>query len=172
MKTLVVHPSDPTTDFLKAIYKDLDCEVIDKKLKELEFRKKLKEAERIIMLGHGAPFGLFGFGGLVINSFHVNLIQNKLNNVYIWCNANKFVERYDLHGFYTGMVISEYLEAVMYSITNIGPDEIRHLNNFYARTIGEVITKEPKLIVEHVKLKYQSEDNQVIQFNNETLYWR
>ena len=39
-------------------------------------------------------------------------LKKKDNSVFIWCNADQFVNRYNLKGFYTGMFISEVMEAV------------------------------------------------------------
>jgi hypothetical protein len=54
--------------------------------------------------------GLIGFGD-AFNDY-VYLLRDKIG-VYIWCNANVFVEKYGLKGFYTGMIISEYEESVI-----------------------------------------------------------
>ena len=64
MKTLVIHPDDRSTDFLKPIYSDItDATVLNGRgIDKKEVYELIKEHERIIMLGHGSPGGLFGVG--------------------------------------------------------------------------------------------------------------
>ena len=123
MKTLIIHPKDKTTDFLKPVYSSIsDATVINGGVSKDEIRELIKEHERIIMLGHGSPGGLFGvgqFGGwsYVIDSTMVEALSNKHNNIYIWCNADQFMKQHPtLQGFYSGMFISEVGEARMYEI--------------------------------------------------------
>jgi hypothetical protein len=47
--------------------------------------------------------------------------DNKL--VFIWCNADQFMKRHQLRGFYSGMFISEVQEALMYGIATIFLDK-------------------------------------------------
>jgi hypothetical protein len=61
MKTLVIHPKDKTTDFLKPIYHGRDWTVITGGTKE-EVRKAIDEHDHIIMMGHGTPQGLLSVG--------------------------------------------------------------------------------------------------------------
>lgn len=115
MKTLVIHPKDQTTDFLREIYVGKDWTVIDFNPSSKILKEQIKKHDRIVMLGHGSEKGLFGFNRMVIDSTLVYLLREK-QCVAIWCNANVFVEKYNLKGFYTGMIISEYEEALMYCI--------------------------------------------------------
>jgi len=111
MKTLVIHPKDSTTDFLKVIYSEKDWTIIDdNNISTSKLKENIKSHDRIIMLGHGSDKGLFGQNRLIINSNLVYLLKDK-NCVCIWCNADEFVKKYKLNGFYTGMIISDYDEA-------------------------------------------------------------
>jgi hypothetical protein len=60
--------------------------------------------------------------GCFHRSNYVYLLRDKIG-VYIWCNANVFAEKYGLKGFYTGMIISEYEEA-LYECVNTTYHEI------------------------------------------------
>ncbi|MFW6243268.1 MAG: hypothetical protein ACOC2W_03825, partial [bacterium] len=112
MKTLVIHPKDSTTDFLCEIYKDKDWTVINTNTSKKFLKDQIKTHDRIVMLGHGTENGLLGFNKYVIDSTWVCLLRDK-NCICIWCNADEFVKKYKLKGFYTGMIISEYEEAIM-----------------------------------------------------------
>ncbi len=93
MKTLVIHPKDYSTDFLSVIYAGKGRTVIDYDMSRSSLEKEIKGHDRIIMLGHGD--GLFGFGKRVINSSTAYYLKNK-SNVYIWCYADKFVNKHRL----------------------------------------------------------------------------
>lgn len=166
MKTLVIHPEDSTTDFLKVIYAGKGWTIIDYRVNRKEISKAILEHERIVMLGHGSEKGLFGYNDILIDSSLVYLLKDKLC-VCIWCNADKFVEKYKLKGFYTGMIISEWQEAVDYAIVPSG-DDIDESNALFASTIGSAIDS-PTLLTE-VKEAYKSETNPVILFNQENIY--
>ena len=106
MKTLVIHPEDKTTDVLNVIYADIECKVITQDISEEDLIKEINDHERIIMLGHGGPSGMFGFRRSAINKNLVEHLRDKVM-VTVWCHANEFFERHGLTGFYTGMIISE-----------------------------------------------------------------
>jgi hypothetical protein len=166
MKTLVIHPEDSTTDFLKVIYSGKDWAIIDYNADRREITKAILEHDRIVMLGHGSAQGLFGYNDMVIDSSLVYLLKNK-QCVCVWCNADKFVEKYSLKGFYTGMIISEWQEAIDYAIMPQDND-IEESNSLFASTIASAI-ESPILLME-VKETYKSDTNPVILFNQENIY--
>jgi len=166
MKTLVIHPEDKTTDFLKVIYAGKGWSVIDYRADRKEITKAILEHDRIVMLGHGSAQGLFGYNDMVIDSSLVYLLKGK-QCVCIWCNADKFVDKYKLQGFYTGMIISEWQEAIDYAILPQGED-IDESNALFSSTIASAIDS-PTLLTE-VKEIYKSETNPVILFNQENIY--
>lgn len=114
-KVLVIHPKDKSTDFLKTIYEDLDCTLIDYNPSTKELKEALRNHGKVIMLGHGDSYGLFGFDRRVIDSTLVYLLR-EVELVGVWCYANEFFEKYNLNGIYTGMVISEESEAILEGI--------------------------------------------------------
>jgi hypothetical protein len=62
MKTLVIHPKDKTTDFLKSIYHGRGYTVITGGCTKDDVAKAIDEHDHIIMMGHGTPQGLLAVG--------------------------------------------------------------------------------------------------------------
>src|SRR5664280_3743227 len=94
MKTLIIHPEDSTTDFLSQIYSSLANKTVVKGgISKSELRKLIESHDRVLMLGHGSPYGLINTGqfpdaGLfIIDDSMALTLKNKRDNVYIWCNA-------------------------------------------------------------------------------------
>lgn len=166
MKTLVIHPKDSTTDFLSVIYSDKDWTVINKNTSKKILKEQIKTHDRIVMLGHGTKEGLIGFDRLVIDSTWVYLLREKIC-VCIWCNADVFVEKYGLKGFYTGMIISEYEEAIMYCVPT-NSFWISESNTDFALAIKNSIDDENML--EKAKLLYEG-NTSVVEFNRNNLYY-
>lgn len=68
-------------------------------------------------MGHGSQDGLFaGVFRLMIDSSFVQFLRQKTHNMFIWCNADQFVQKYDLQGHYTGMIISDPQEADYFDV--------------------------------------------------------
>lgn len=168
MKTLVIHPSDASTDFLKAIYAGKPCTVVNRY--DGDLRPLVAEHDRIVMLGHGFTSGLFSVGQ-VGDGFHavdaelVPELRGK-DNVHIWCYASTFVERNRLQGFATGMFISEVGEAAMFGI-RATQAQIDHSNQLFARLLGEHL-ESPDLL-QKVLQGYQDPACPVIAYNRERL---
>lgn len=167
MKTLVIHPDDRSTDFLKQIYEGRDFTVITEhkgpNLLREDFVKQVEAHDRIIMMGHGYPGGLFMSH---INPELVSLLREK-DCVCIWCNADQFVNRYGLKGFYTGMFISEVSEARWFEIET-DQANVDISNQLFTRLVTENIDLEnPQPII---KENYVG-DCDVIRYNNDRLYY-
>jgi hypothetical protein len=178
-KTLVIHPYDPTTEFLRPIYLGLEGAVVLRGNYTKDYvRQMIEESDRVIMLGHGSPSGLFSIGkfqycnnGLIIDESMVAALGRKKNNMYVWCNADQFVNRYHLNGFYSGMFISEYGEAD-YCRVHAERGEVEKSNNLFAEVVGKNVLKEAKELCFTAKLDYYIPDSEVNYYNNERLYWR
>lgn len=167
MKTLVIHPKDSTTDFLSEIYSNKDWTVINTNPSKKSLKELIKKHDRIVMLGHGTEEGLIGFKRFVIDSTWVYLLREKVC-VYIWCNADVFVKKYNLKGFYTGMIISEYEEAIMCCVpTNL--QWLLESNKDFALAIKNSIDEENML--EKAKLLYEG-NSSVVEFNRNNLYYK
>jgi len=166
MKTLVIHPDDRSTDFLSQIYEGRGFTVITKHKRDLpknKFIQEIKNHDRIIMMGHGYPGGLFMSH---IDSTLVYLLREK-ECVCIWCNADQFVNRYGLKGFFTGMFISEVSEAGWFNIKTT-QEAVDYSNELFTRLVTENIDNEnPQPII---KENYVG-DCPVIRYNNDRLYY-
>jgi len=180
MKTLIIHPQDESTDFLKPIYESVENKtLVTGGITFDELKELIKSHDRIIMMGHGSPFGLFSIGlfkettGHIINEQMVEVLKEKDNCLYIWCNADQFVERFGLKGFYSGMFISEVSEASWYRILT-NQDVVDESNNRFAELVSEHINKPTNEIYELVKEQYGllKETNPVVSYNEERLYHR
>lgn len=169
MKTLVIHPTDQSTDFLSKIYEGKEWKVVRNNLPNSILGRNIREHDRIVMLGHGSKDGLFGHNKILIGSEHVNFLRGK-EIVAIWCNADEFVKKYGLLGFYTGMFISEIEEAYYEGVYGVEYGEIESSNNRFSEAVGKHIFKNDML--ENVKNDYQDHDSAVTVFNHERLYFR
>jgi hypothetical protein len=178
MKTLVIHPSDYSTDFLKPIYEGVENKTVITHGKSREEIIELIEShDRVMMMGHGSPSGLFGIGFnrlFVIDNGLVEHLNKKENNVFIWCNADRFVERFKLKGLYSGMFISEVGEAYYCGLPNILQSVVDESNNEFARMLGECFTDKKQLNESYSDIKNSygklAETNIVAKYNYERLY--
>lgn len=165
MKTLVIHPKDPTTDFLSISYADTRWSIISNNVPNSYLKRQIQGYDRIIMMGHGTEQGLLGFSRYIIDSSLVYLLRDKIC-ACIWCNADVFVKKYGLKGFYTGMIISEYEEALLYSV-KAEPGEIEKSNELFADSLKFSLNSVDILGI--MQDFYQGEGG-IIEFNRNNLY--
>lgn len=161
MKTLVIHPFDHTTQFLKGIYEGKDWTVITENPSKRLIFESLKEHDRIIMLGHGTQHGLIGYNRFIIDSNWVYLLREKYC-IGIWCHAEDFFKKYNLNGFYTGMIISELQEALQYKVMTTG-NQIEESNALFIKAIAKHIEDMTK--VDDIISDYAQKETNVIEFN-------
>jgi hypothetical protein len=180
MQTLIIHPEDKTTDFLCPIYNSIENKlVIRGGATKTEVLKAVKSHNRIMMMGHGSPLGLFAVGqfekegmmSYIVDHTFIAALQNK-DNVFIWCHANKFVEQHKLTGFYSGMFISEVTEAAMYQF-DVSQESIHFSNNTFSKLVSKYITESSDHIYSKVTNEYGglANYNPIINYNNERLYY-
>lgn len=172
MKTLVIHPKDTTTDVLSIIYEGKkNWKIINHYISNVIIKELIKEHDRIIMMGHGTPNGLLGYGRFIINSSFVYLLKEKKENVYIWCNADKFVKKYKLNGFTTGMIISEEMEAD-YCNVKYNKGDVENSIVLFSESIRDSIDDSSKLMCENVIKNYNTENNSdVLNYNRSRIYY-
>jgi len=141
MRTLVIHPHDQSTHFLKPIYENIPHKtVITGGLFAPEVEKLINMHSRVIMLGHGSPNGLFGINfdrNYVISESVVESLRYS-QCIFIWCHADQFVKKHNLKGFHSGMFVSEVGEALMY---NLKGDQklVDESKNTFASILGSVM---------------------------------
>jgi len=165
--TLVIHPQDESTDFLKDIYHGKGWGVMTNPYcDEYKLKDYIISNDRIVILGHGSSDGLFGGLWMMINSDFVGILKNK-ECVCVWCNADQFVQNYGLNGFHSGMFISETLEADFYGIPT-NESEISQSNHLFANLLNEHIFNDN--VLDKMQTQYQDKDNPIISFNRERLY--
>jgi hypothetical protein len=181
MRTLIVHPQDPSTSFLEPIYGTIeDKTVITGGVSKYKLRQLIKNHDRIIMLGHGSPWGLFAVGkfpivgSYVIDSSFTDLLSSKQENIFIWCYANHFVQRYGLSGFYSGMFVSELTEAIYCNLLDVDLKQIEESNKSFASIVSRNILQPLNVLYENVIQKEYgllAETNPIAKFNVERLYY-
>lgn len=176
MKTLVIHPFDRTTHFLKPIYESIPHKtVITGGYTIAEVESLILSHKRIIMLGHGSPNGLFSVGqfegsnGYIVDFKTAELLRDK-QNIYVWCHANQFVEKHNLKGLYSGMFVSEVGEALVYSLKG-DKRLIEESNNTFAFMLGSVINEPMSKMYDEIKSQYGwlAERNEIAKYNHERL---
>ena len=116
----VIHATDPTTQVLSLLYQQREdvrlC--ITERNTSSDVQRAIRADDVIMMLGHGNEYGLFSkpdkngdYRRFLITDRHVQFLRDK-TCISIWCYANKFAEKYKLHGLFSGMIISELQEAI------------------------------------------------------------
>jgi hypothetical protein len=162
MTTLIIHPADKSTDFLRPIYQDLKHKtVITGPITRDGLHALIKAHDRIIGLGHGSPSGLFsmssgGFGSYILGASEVEVLRGK-ELVSIWCHANQFMERHKLNGLYSGMFISEVSEARYYGLNEVTQADVNESNDAFAKILGREMIRNPHeefMLWGRVKIQY------------------
>jgi hypothetical protein len=168
MNTLIVHPKDETTRFLCDIYKDIPKKtIIEGGITRKHLRHLIGRYDRIIACGHGTRNGLCAnnrfliepnsdiiWFGHVIDDTMAEVLSRGHNNIYIWCHADKFVQRHKLKGFYSGMFISEVRESIELGFADVTEEEITELNRAFAEIVGEHINEPIKTLYKNVMEEY------------------
>ncbi len=180
MKTLVIHPKDSTTAFLAVVYEGKDWTIVTENIHRSELIELIKSHDRIIMMGHGLSTGLLGNikrnddgilldYSIIVDSKMVYLLKEK-ECICIWCNADDFVEKYGLRGFYTGMIISEYEEACVFlNVKDFTDADIDESNMLFTLAVKNSIDSE-SMLVEMQKNYNTDGNNKVIKYNQDNLY--
>jgi hypothetical protein len=177
-KVLVIHPNDSSTDFLKPIYANIpNATVVRGGVTRADVDQEIIKHDRIIMLGHGSPGGLFSIGeffgnggGFIISHGTADLLRDK-ECIFIWCNADKFVNEHNLKGLYSGMFISEVGEAE-YCGTPSSQEVVTESNDYFANELGKVSNLDLNEIHSYIKTNYGvlAESNDVANYNNNRIY--
>jgi hypothetical protein len=133
-----------------------------------------------MMMGHGYPGGLFSVGqfynlsghGTIIDEHTVELLKEKEDNVFIWCNADQFVNKYQLKGFFSGMFISEVGEASYCGVYGTDQDMVDESNYGFCNILAKYINEDKSLIHQNVVKDYGliAENNPVAYYNNNRLF--
>jgi hypothetical protein len=189
-RTLVIHPMDPSTDFLCNIYSGIPNKtVVREGVDKSGLIQLIKEHDRVMMMGHGLPDGLLslglfkGCGFFAIDESVVQLLKEKIDNVFIWCYAARFVERHGLGGYYSDMFISEVGESQQCSLDRqldhslrkklavVDQSDVDESNNRFVDIIAKYIHLDKREIYQKVKEEYGkiARENPIAMYNNERL---
>ena len=171
-KTLVIHPGDPTTDFLAPVYQNKDWSLIRAaRPSKRRVKDAIKNHDRIIMMGHGYTGGLYYPDGndYMIDSDMVYLLRQK-QLAGIWCYANTFFHKYQLAGFRTGMIISE-LNELDYCGVTATDQNIQQANTLLACALSNVdlFDSLAAASVHGYFLDPKYNDNPVVNYNKSTV---
>jgi len=179
MTTLIIHPQDPSTSFLSPIYESIqDKKVITGGVNKFQLRQLIKNHDRIIMLGHGTPYGLLAvgefpiIGSYIIDYSYCDLLSVGNENIYIWCYANHFVKQHGLFGFSSDMFVSELGEATSLGLYDANINQINKSNESFASIVSRNIYQPLHVLYENVIQDYSilAKTNPIAKFNLERLY--
>ena len=176
--TLIIHPEDSSTTFLEIVYRDIPNKTVLTHGTVEEVIENIMTHDRVMIMGHGSPQGLFaagrfrGNGTYIIDESIIPLLKTKDDNIYIWCNADRFVDKHGLKGFYSGMFISEVSEAWYCGLPYTTQDMVDESNYSFCEILSECVNEEKDSIYDRIKERYGliAEGNPVAYYNNNRLY--
>lgn len=179
MKTLVVHPQDSTTTFLRSLYDDLPNKTVITggiTISQLQKHISTHHYSQVILCGHCSPQGLLSVGqfpksGLyIIDEMMTSSLRNKPNTFYLWCDSNVFVRRHGLTGFHTGMFLSQMSECRYFEV-DCTEQDILESNSTFAETVARHINEPPIVFYKNVLSEYgRLTQNPVACYNHSRLF--
>ena len=190
MKTLIIHPEDPSTTFLNPIYADIPNKtLVQSNSSKSKIYYLIAEHDRILMMGHGCHDGLLAVGKFeyevrdlfspyhcVVDREAVDLLSTKKDSLFIWCHADVFLqENPGPRGFYTGMFISEVREAEAYGIHGVSQEVVDESNRLFSQEVAKAIHLPAAELCWQVKKGYgqlASAGNPIASYNCDRLYYR
>lgn len=184
MRILVIHPNDPSTQFLCRLYEDLPNVT---KLTEKNSNSEITEAlqhgnyDLYMFLGHGGEDGLYApngsqqFGRHIINSGHVQFMRDKIC-FGVWCNANIFAVKYSLTGIFTGMVISEIIEAYMWNVPVKDQEEMSAHNELWCGALRDCCNNTSSVLVpekmyHYIRDRFKRDMTPLEEFNFNSIWY-
>lgn len=175
---LVIHANDPTTKVLSRLYElreDFNLH-LDEHSSNTAVIRAVKDADRVMMLGHGNQFGLFStpdkngqYSRHLVNSGHAQFLRGK-SCIGIWCYANEFAKQYGLHGLFSGMIISELNEAEEFNIPASKEEIDVEMEKFVVR-LRTCIEMGNLQDVPAMMLELDDVHSPLTEFNYKNLYW-
>ena len=180
MSTLIIHPDDVTTNFLKPIYSSIkDKTVITGGITTNQLIREIENHERVMMMGHGSPSGLLSvgkfknyYGMYIIDEETVPYLSGKKDSVFIWCYADCFVNKHQLNGIYSGMFVSEVSEAIACGLSNVTQQQVTESNDSFGKVMGDCIGQGKNQTYQTLRRSYGTlaKDNPVVKYNHDRLY--
>jgi len=180
MNTLIVHPTDKTTDFLLPIHDAVETKtVVRGDMTKTSIADMAAKHDRFIGMGHGTPWGLMSVGQFLGSDFYVvdrsfvEMLRSRSTNIFIWCYAYEFAKSFEIPCFASGMFISSLIESKYMGIKNATLDQVEESNRVFVKEISKCIDLSPKEIYESLmKSEYAilSQKNPVAAYNFERLH--
>ena len=84
-------------------------------------------------------------------------------------DADKFVRKYKLKGFATGMIISDSCEAMQLKVP-FSKMSLDQSNALFAKIIADNITNNKKELFEDLSKRYAANNNSVLEFNKNNFF--
>ena len=174
----VIHATDPTTQVLSLLYRQRENvrALLTERNTSSDVMRAIRADNVIVMLGHGNEYGLFSkpnkkgkYERFMITDKHVQFLRDK-TCIGIWCYANKFAEKYRLHGLFSGMIISESQEAIDLGVPATKEEIDKEMEKFTSRLKDCIETYG----VEQVPMRMKELDNvqsALTKFNYGNLYY-
>jgi hypothetical protein len=176
MRDLIIHPKDSTTQFLSQIYAPIrNKTVITGGVCKSELWNLIETHDRIIMLGHGTPYGLLSidqfpnFGSYIVDDSMFGILKRKTENIFIWCDADIFVKCNYLDGLCCGMFLSYEEESILYVLEDIDRKLIDESNYGFSSILGKYINEPMAILYRNLVYKYGilARTNTIARFNLE-----
>lgn len=158
-KTLVIHPVDRSTDFLRPIYENIHATVVSGGVTRHDLRRLVVEASRVLLLGHGGPPGLLSVGQfpepgpLVIDESFAPLLRGS-ENLMVFCFASAFGHACRIPGLASGMFISEMSESEIFLDVTVTEAEIAESNQAFSQIVSRHALAPLSILHEAVKEEY------------------
>lgn len=176
---IIIHINNNTSDaaILSKIYEDIDNITLCYNKNEEYIKQILKATgeEPVMLLGHGTPYGLLNTesDGFAVSEKHIKWLKNR-PVIGIFCYASEFANKYDLHGFFTSMFISNISEAIIMkqSYQGITDKIISEQNILFCNRIHKLITDNisldqwPSILLNQADLSLP-----FVKFNYEALFY-
>ncbi len=174
----VIHATDPTTQVLSLLYQQREDVrmLITEGNTSSDVQRAIRSDDVVMMLGHGNEYGLFSkpekngeYRRFLITDKHVQFLRDK-SCIGIWCYANKFAEKYKLHGLFSGMIISELQEAIDLGVAATKEEIDKEMEKFTIRLKDCIETYGLEQTPFRMK-EYDDVQSELTKFNYSNLYY-
>ena len=174
----VIHATDPTTQVLSLLYQQREDVrmLITERNTSSDVQRAIRSDDVVMMLGHGNEYGLFSkpdkngeYRRFLITDKHVQFLRDK-SCIGIWCYANKFAEKYKLHGLFSGMIISELQEAIDLGVAATKEEIDKEMEKFTIRLKDCIETYGLEQTPFRMK-EYDDVQSELTKFNYSNLYY-
>lgn len=179
-KTLLIHPNDPSTEFLVPIHDAFENKtVVRENTSKKDILAMIADHDFFVGMGHGTPNGLMSVGQFpdshffVVDQEYVNLLKNKSHNILIWCYAYEFAKKHSIPCVATNMFISEPSEARYLGFRTVTEAQIQESNECFVNEISKYVELPLNQLFECLmKSEYAklSQKNPIAAYNFERLH--